>query len=158
MKLVKLKQRARLLSFLSAFVIVGFVGYQLFDLAFSAVGTGSFSASQLLRIPHYVLLILTVVNALMLLHSIAASDSPFTVQNARRLNRIGWLLIAFEPVSFLVQTVTNRYFPIRLSGGITMTTHQTYGGIFMISGFAVLAVSVVFHYGIELQALSDETL
>lgn len=158
MKLDKLKKRARILSLLSILVIIGSVGYQLFELASSVIASNQFSAAQLLSIPYYVILILTVIKALMLLRSIASEESPFTAQNARRLNTIGWLLVAFEPVDQIVQAVTNRFFPLQLGGGIHMTTQHSYGGIFMISGFAVLAVSAIFHYGIELQTLSDETL
>lgn len=158
MKLAKLKKRARILSCLSALVIAGTVGFQLFTLASDIIRGTEFSAAQLLSLPYYALLILTVVKALTLLHSIASGASPFTARNARRLNTIGWLLVAFEPVDQIVQAVTNRFFPLQLGGGIHMTTQHSYGGIFMISGFAVLAVSAIFHYGIELQTLSDETL
>jgi cytosine/uracil/thiamine/allantoin permease len=68
-------------------------------------------------------------------------------------------LVAFE----VLQHVTMRLFWAVASGRVEEGEKVVYyfnstAGMVMIVGFAVLAISVVFQYGVELQQLSDETL
>ena len=115
-------------------------------------------ASWLLQLPLYVLMLLIVGNLFWMLLSISAKDSPFTVANARRLGWTGGLLLAFEPVAYLLQWIGNRWFPLQIGENLWMTSNQSYGGLFIVCGLGVLAVSMVFRYGVELQRQSDETL
>lgn len=157
MNITKLKKQARALIMCAIAAIIGFLIFML-TTAFSVESSDFTAASFLHSGPFTVLAALSIFHALMLLHSVSKSDSPFTVQNVRHLQWIGWLFVAYEPVFYLCQALSNRFFPISLGNGIWMTTTETYGGVFLICGFVVLTVSTIFRYGMELQQLSDETL
>lgn len=105
------------------------------------------------------LVVAIMVMAIQLLQSIRKESTPFTLGNVRRLRVIGWMLIAFE----VLQHVTMRLFWAVASGRVEDGERVVYyynstAGMVMIVGLAVLAISVVFQYGVELQQLSDETL
>ena len=100
-----------------------------------------------------------MVMVIRLLQSIRKGSSPFTMANVRRLRAIGWMLILFE----VLQHVTTRLFWAVASGRVEDGEKVVYyfsstAGMVAIVGLAVLAISVVFQYGVELQQLSDETL
>lgn len=104
-----------------------------------------------------VLTLLVMGNACRMLLGIAKDASPFTAQNVRRLRFIGWGLVIFEPLQYLVNAVNPAHFNI---GGqeYTVSTVSSFGGLFFIAGIAVLCVSMIFRYGVELQTQADETL
>ena len=104
-------------------------------------------------------IIAIMVMVIRLLQSIQRGSTPFTVANARRLRRIGWMLVAFE----LLQRLMTRLFWAAASGRVENGEKVVYyynstAGMVLIVGLAVLAISLVFQYGVELQKLSDETL
>ncbi len=106
-----------------------------------------------------VFVVAIMVMVIRLLQSIQKGRTPFTMANVRRLRRIGWMLVAFE----VLQHVTTRLFWAAASGRVEDGEKVVYyfsstAGMVMIVGLAVLAISVVFQYGVELQSLSDETL
>lgn len=115
-------------------------------------------ASFLLSGPTALFAGLCIYHALLLLRTVAKSESPFLPRTVRHLAWIGWLFVAYEPAAFLCQVITNRFFPITFGNGIRMTTTSSYGGVFLICGFVILTVATIFRYGMELQQLSDETI
>lgn len=157
MNITKLKNQARLFICGAVLAVIAFLSYLLasaFTYGLSEITPGSL----LLSMPSLALTVLTILHALLLLRSVAKEETPFLGKNIRHLQWIGWTFVAYEPISYLFQVITNRYFPIVLWDGIHMTTVDTYGGVFLICGFVILAISTVFRYGMELQQLSDETL
>ena len=106
-----------------------------------------------------VFVVAVMVMVIRLLQSIQKGRTPFTMANVGRLRRIGWMLVAFE----VLQHLTTRLFWAAASGRVEDGEKVVYyfsstAGMVMIVGLAVLAISLVFQYGVELQSLSDETL
>ena len=104
-------------------------------------------------------IIAVMVMVIRLLQSIRKGKTPFTMDNVRRLRRIGVMLMLFEPL----QRLTTRLFWAAASGRVEDGEKVVYYfdstvGMVMIVGLAVLSISLVFQYGVELQQLSDETL
>lgn len=105
------------------------------------------------------IMLAVMVLSLRLVLVIHKGESPFTLKNARSLRQIGWLLLLFEPLQWLI---THLFW--RLASGFIVEdgTVEYYfnssGGMILMVGLAVLAISYVFQYGVELQKLSDETL
>ncbi len=104
--------------------------------------------------------IVILVLALRIVWSLRGAESPFTLQNAKRLRVIGWLLIGYEVVMALLSRLFSRPMVLAEAEGTTVavSTHTSMGGILIAVGLAVLAIGYVFQYGVELQQLSDETL
>ena len=157
MNISKTKAQARAFL-LGAIAIIACVLLYLVSTAFSVDLSLLSPASFLLSVPTVLFAGLCIYHAIMLLHMIAGSESPFISANIQHLEWIGWLFVAFEPVEYLCQMIVNRFFPITFSNGFRMTTTSSYGGVFLICGFVILTVSMVFRYGMELQQQSDETL
>lgn len=106
-----------------------------------------------------VFVIAIMVMVIRLLQSINRGRTPFTLTNVRRLRAIGWMLVSFE----IIQRLTTRLFWAVANGRVENGEKVVYyfsstAGMVMIVGLAVLAISLVFQYGVELQKLSDETL
>ena len=105
------------------------------------------------------IVIAVIVLSLRLILVINRGETPFTLENAKRLRAIGWLLFAFEPLQWLI---THLFWAIasgRLEeDGVVEYYYNSNGGMILMVGLAVLAISYVFQYGVELQKLSDETL
>lgn len=106
-----------------------------------------------------VIVVAIMVMVIRLLQSIQKGSTPFTMANARRLRRIGWMLVIFE----VLQHVTTRLFWTAANGRVEEGGKVVYyfnstAGMVMIVGLAVLGISLVFQYGVELQQLCDETL
>ncbi len=100
-----------------------------------------------------------VVLALRLVLSLRKGASPFTIRNADRLRVIGWLLIAYELVITLISRLSGgQTFEAAEGAAVRVQSHTSLGGLLIVVGLAVLAISWVFRYGVELQQLSDETL
>lgn len=160
MNITKLKWQARIFTYGAVLTVFGFCIFVLVSSLF--YGSSQFTMERLLlSIPSSALVVLILFHAISLLRSVAKEEVPFIMKNVRHLQWIGWLFVAFEPVSYLRQAISNRFFPISLDTGdgmIFMRTIDTYNGVFLICGFVILAVSTIFQYGIELQQLSDETL
>ena len=104
--------------------------------------------------------ILILVLTLRIVWSLRGAQSPFTVENAKRLRVIGCLLIAYELIMAVLARLPAQGMRIAAADGssVQVAEHSSMGGILIIVGLAVLAISVVFQYGVELQQLSDETL
>jgi len=104
--------------------------------------------------------IVILVLALRIVRSLREAESPFTLQNAKRLRVIGWLLIGYEVVMALLSRLFSQPMVYAEAEGTTVavTAHVSMGGILIVVGLAVLAIGYVFQYGVELQQLSDETL
>ena len=103
--------------------------------------------------------IAVMVMVICLLQSIQRGKTPFTADNVRRLRWIGGMLVAFE----LLQHLVTRLFWAAASGRVENGEQVVYyynstAGMVLIVGLAVLGISLVFQYGVELQKLSDETL
>ena len=104
--------------------------------------------------------IVILVLALRIVWSLRGAESPFTLQNAKALRVIGWLLIGYEGVMALLSRLLSQPMAFAEAEGTTtaVTAHISMGGILIVVGLAVLAIGYVFQYGVELQQLSDETL
>ena len=157
MNITKLKKQAGFFLLCSAISVLGFVLYMISYL----ISIDPFQvapANLLFSLPALIFTVCGVFHAFMLLLSMKKGDSPFIAPNIRHLNWIGWLFVAYEPANYICQAISNRFFPVVLQNGITMTTTYTYGGLFLVCGCVLLTLSTVFRYGMELQQLSDETL
>ena len=104
-------------------------------------------------------IIAVMVMVIRLLQSIRRGKTPFTMDNVKRLRRIGVMLMLFE----LLQRLTTRLFWAAASGAVqdgetVVYYYDSTAGMVLIVGLAVLSISLVFQYGVELQQLSDETL
>lgn len=157
MNMPKLKKQAGFFLLCSAISILSFILY-IISYFFSVDLSQVTPVHLLLSLPALIFTVCGVFHAFMLLLSMRKNDSPFVTPNVRHLDWIGWLFVAYEPVNYICQTISNRFFPVVLPNGITMTTTYTYGGLFLICGCVLLTLSTVFRYGMELQKLSDETL
>ena len=103
--------------------------------------------------------VVVIVLALRIVFSMQQETTPFTMDNARRLRVIGWLLIAYELIIEVSARLADRLaLEVFSAEGVAVSTHFSMGGLLIVVGLAVLAISFVFQYGIELQRLSDETL
>ena len=104
--------------------------------------------------------IVILVLALRMVWNLREAESPFTLQNAKRLRVIGWLLIGYEAVTALLSRLLSQPMVVSEAEGtsVAVSTHTSMGGILIVVGLAVLAIGYVFQYGVELQQLSDETL
>ena len=106
-----------------------------------------------------VFIIAIMVMVIRLLQCIRRDQTPFAMSNVRRLRVIGWMLVAFEPVQWLTTRLFWAVASGRVESGETVVYYfNSTAGMVMIVGLAVLAISLVFQYGVELQKLSDETL
>jgi len=157
MNIARLKKQASFFLLCSVISILSFI-LSMISYLISVDWSKVTPASLLLSLPSLLFTVCGVFHACMLLKSMKNDNSPFTAPNIRHLNWIGWLFVIYEPVSSVCQEISNRFFPLILPNGIRMTTTNSYGGIFLICGFVILTLSAVFHYGMELQQLSDETL
>jgi hypothetical protein len=82
--------------------------------------------------------------------------TPFLHKNVKRLKIISILLIAVEPVQFLLQKIGNFVRPS--IDGTKEVIFTSFGGIILAMGLVVFCLALVFEYGVELQKQSDETL
>ena len=99
-----------------------------------------------------------IVLSLSLLFGVGRSGEPFTRRSVRLLRWIAWLLVVYEPLSALLVRLSNRLTPPVLPEGISVEAHSSMGLVLVGVGFAVMAISYVFEYGVGLQQLDDETL
>lgn len=86
-----------------------------------------------------------VIDSLRLLFSMRKGETPFTVENGRRIGRTGVLLMVLEPLLMLEGLVSEGEFP------------SVYG-ISFAAGLIMCNVALLFGYGAHLQQESDETL
>jgi len=86
-------------------------------------------------------------------HSISARE-PFADSNAKRIRRIGLLLIAYDVVKgvnyFLFGALANKYF-----SGVELVTEIGFGAW---AGLLILALSVVYQRGVELNSDTQLTI
>ena len=100
-----------------------------------------------------------LVLAFRVVFSLRADASPFTGANAKRLRWIGLLLIVYEPLQGALSSRLTASLAGELSTeGTQVSVHVSLGGLLIVVGLAILAISFVFEYGAQLQKLSDETL
>ena len=102
--------------------------------------------------------IAVIVLSLTVLFRVGKTALPFTQQNVRSLRWIAGLLIVYEPLNPLIVRLSERLSPPVLPDGFAVKVHSSMGLVFVAVGFAVMAVSYVFEYGVGLQQLDDETL
>ncbi len=132
-----------------AFIVRGVMSYVNFTVNPSA-GIAGIVSSVLLSI----ICLLIMFNVTLMLRSVSEKTSPFTMENVRRLRWIGVLLLTFEPIQLLAQFLN----PFQPSEGVLIRTYISLGGMVFVCGLAVLGLTMVFRYGIELQRQADETL
>ena len=143
------------------FVVLGLVA--LWAVLSTAVGlfqnTADWNATLIINtLAGALIMFATLGVALVLLRSTQTEESPFNLKNVRRLKIIAILLVVFEPYSYVSQWVLSKLYPIVLPGDITVEVHSSLGGVVFAAGLVVYCVSLVFSYGISLQAQVDETL
>lgn len=161
MRLEEIKRQARIYSVLALVVMLLMIGQEVGSLITTAVSGAElcFSPRRLLfSLPMLLFMVLILSHALLLLHSVAKEESPFNRKNIRHLQRIGILFISYEPLVWLTSLLHRSLFPISLGTATYVSYTVNCGGVFLVSGLVVLAVSNIFRYGAELQKLSDETL
>ena len=99
-----------------------------------------------------------IVLSLALLFNVGRTAQPFTQHNVRLLRWIAWLLIACElAISTIVRLSARLAQPVVIDG-LRIEVHGSMGLVLVAVGFAVMAISYVFEYGVWLQQLDDETL
>ncbi len=99
-----------------------------------------------------------IVLSLTLFFNVGRTAQPFTQRNVRLLRWIAWLLIACELVIPTVVRLSARLAPPVLIDGVRVEVHGSMGLVLVAVGFAVMAISYIFEYGVGLQQLDDETL
>lgn len=114
---------------------------------YNAAGTGgSDSLLELIFLLAAVIAgICAMINSLRLLLKIRREETPFTAMNARRIRRIGIMLMLLEPLMLSAKLVSE--------GELS----EIYG-ITFCAGLILFNVSLLFGYGAHLQQESDETL
>lgn len=86
-----------------------------------------------------------VINSLRLLLDMRKGETPFTVENGRRIGRTGVMLMVIEPLLMLSGLISGGELP-----GIY--------GISFAAGLIMCNAALLFEYGTHLQQESDETL
>lgn len=158
MNLSKLKSTTRVFTIIAGIILLALVlygGFSLFKVSLSS------TASVLQLITNLLLLLISViimVNVILLLHNISSGETPFTVKNVSKLKWISIFLIAFEPISMLMQFIINKTILLTSSENVVATTFTSFGGMIFVTGLAALGLTMVFRYGVELQRQADETL
>lgn len=158
MNLSKLKSTTRAFTVIAGIILLALVSYGIFSLFKVSLSS---TASVLQLISNLLLLLISViimVNVILLLHNISSGETPFTVKNVNKLKWISIFLIAFEPISMLMQFIINKTILLTSSDNVVTTTFTSFGGMIFVTGLAALGLTMVFGYGIELQRQSDETL
>lgn len=158
MNLSKLKSTTRAFTIIAGIILLALVSYGIFSLFKVSLSS---TASVLQLISNLLLLLISViimVNVILLLHNISSGETPFTVKNVNKLKWISIFLIAFEPISMLMQFIINKTILLTSSDNVVTTTFTSFGGMIFVTGLAALGLTMVFGYGIELQRQSDETL
>ena len=157
MELGKIKKKAVLFSILCTVIVAAnFVCWVLSPFMMKHSGGVEpvrLAASMLL----YALALLIMANALGMLMSVIRQASPFTEKNVRRLRVVGWGLIVFEPLQYLISLAFPLHFDVH-GETFSLSSVSSFGGLFIVAGIAVLCVAMVFRYGVELQTQADETL
>lgn len=92
-----------------------------------------------------VAMILVIVNSFRLLLGMRRGETPFQLDNGRRIRRMGVLLMLIEPLLLLESFLSDGSLP------------EIYG-ISFVAGLVMYNVSLLFDYGAHLQQESDETL
>lgn len=118
----------------------------------------------------------TLVISLTLLFSIRKEESPFSPKCVTKLKALAILLIAFEPLSYALELVSQLFAPITIAdqsavpiegiaynfyvvgGESSGFVHTSYGGSLFVTGLAVYCIALILRYGISLQREVDETL
>lgn len=160
MELTKIKKRAKILAVICFLITaVFFVTSIVTVVVLLPVRTETFlGTTDLIYSTLLCLLALVIMsNALLILYSTTKEESPFTIQNARRLKWIGWALIIFEPVHMTLSFLWGQALRAHYTGA-EITVNSGSSGLLIVVGLAVLCISMVFRYGVELQKLADETL
>lgn len=158
MNLSKLKSTARAFTIIAGIILLAFIlygGFSLFKVSLSS------TADVLQLISNLLLLLISVIimiNVILLLHNISSYETPFTVKNVSKLKWISIFLIAFEPISMLMQFIINKAILLTNSGNVAAISFASFGGMIFVTGLAALGLTMVFRYGVELQKQSDETL
>lgn len=158
MNLSKLKSTTRVFTIIAGIILLALVlygGFSLFKVSLSSI------ANVLQLISNLLLLLISViimVNVILLLHNISSGETPFTVKNVSKLKWISIFLIAFEPISMLMQFIINKTILLTRSENVVATTFTSFGGMIFVTGLAALGLTMVFRYGVELQRQADETL
>ena len=162
---LRFQRYARVGTLVFTLLILYWLGQMGITIYFVLKGQSPYSAAEqsvlnlIYSLLFSVFIVAIMVMVIRLLRSMQKERTPFTMSNVRRLRAIGWMLVIFE----LLQRVTMRLFWAVASGRVEEGEKVVYYfdstiGMVMIVGFAVLAISVVFQYGVQLQTLSDETL
>lgn len=158
MNLSKLKSTTKVFTVIAGIILLAFILYGCFSLRKISLSS---TAEVLQLISNLLLLLISIiimVNVILLLHNISSGETPFTVKNVNKLKWISIFLIAYEPISMLMQFIINKTIWITNSGKVVTTTFTSFGGMIFVTGLAALGLTMVFRYGVELQRQSDETL
>ncbi len=158
MNLLKVKKFSKVFTIIAEIILITFVLYEAFSL-FKISLTSTCDVLQLIsNLLLALIIILIMTNVILLLHSISHDETPFTVKNVNKLKWISIFLIAFEPISILMQFIINKVVLLSASENSISTSITSLGGMVFITGLAVLGLTMVFRYGVELQQQADETL
>ena len=169
MNLERLNVKAKRYMGLSSILMIGFFMYflavqiQLLQgITFeSPMLVFSFVSNMLLTL----IVVVSNVNAIMMFRLIRKSETPFQMSIVKKLRIISGLLIAFEPVQFVLERIANSLSMYGTtydkSGEVLVYSTKTYtslGGMILILGGVVACVSIAFEHGVVLQTQADETL
>lgn len=81
------------------------------------------------------------------LSSLEKNNTPFVLENVKKFKLMAVLMLVIEPIQMVLLLIENHSLQLSLSDGLVF-----------ISGIILLAISVIFEYGISLQQDIDETL
>jgi len=169
MNLEKLNIKAKRYMGISIILMVGFFMYFLaiqvqilqgmkFDSPTAIFGLFSNIALTLI-------IVVSNVNAILMFHLLRKGETPFQMPVVKKLRIISGLMIAIEPLQFVIERIANtlsmQYPTYTEIGDVVIygtKTYTSFGGAFLILGGVVACISLAFEYGVVLQTQADETL
>lgn len=157
MNLSKVNSIAKISLFISIAILGLFVVISFLSFRHITVGSSSVIMTIISNVISIVICFLVMLNVIAILRDISLSGTPFKMSNVIRLKRVGILLIIFEPATLLFQFIENN-FMVSVVNGSAIKNLTSFGGMIFVIGWAVICLSAIFKYGVELQKQSDETL
>lgn len=125
---------------------------------FTPVGAGiGWKFDVVPNIIFHLALLLIMAITIPILIGMIKKETPFCIQNVKKLKDIGIILLLIEPLQFAVSQLLNYYRPLDEMGR-RVINHYFYGGAFIAIGLVICCFAYIFEYGNKLQQLSDETL
>lgn len=169
MNLEELNVKAKRYMGLSIVLMAGFLLYFIGIQGQMMTGMQGDSLTVVLALVFHLVSTLIIVgcnvNAILMFRLLKNGETPFRMAIVRKLRRIGYLLMVFEPLQFVFERIMNAVRTPQVTYNeageeivYSMNTFTSYGGVFLILGGVVVCVALAFEYGVVLQTQADETL